>query len=392
MDELAYPLIRRAVASEAWAILPEKLTEILAVLEVRAAGGTIDPATIAAVATPRPAAQRTSTVAVLDLFGTLSKRMGLLAQSSGGTSTEQFTQDFRDAVNDASVGAIVLNVDSPGGATSGIPELANTVYQARGTKPIIAVANGMAASAAYWVASAADEFLVTESGEVGSIGVIAAHEDQSAALEQQGIKISLITAGKYKAENNPFEPMTDEGRAAIQARVDDAYTMFIRAVARNRGTSSEAVRTNFGQGRLVSPTDAIAAGMVDGKGTLDDAIRIAARRAIATSRTGHTAASLDSPMTLAEQSEAALIAAEAFHARVEALIAMRAAEGRRPIGETNAYRIEEHCAAYRRLLADYAVLLGQENPPLPASIPTPPTTGLLIDFLSTEARRLGVPL
>ena len=163
-------------------------------------------------------------------------------------------------------------MNSPGGQVGGIEELSKKIFDARGTKPIVAVANHLMASAAYWIGTAADEIVVTPSGEVGSIGVFAAHQDISAQLEKEGIKVSLIKAGKYKAEANPYEPLSEEARAAIQENVSDIYGSFVDAVARNRGVKSAAVRTGFGEGRVVSAKQAIELGMADRIGTLDEVI------------------------------------------------------------------------------------------------------------------------
>ncbi|MCC7371633.1 MAG: S49 family peptidase, partial [Chloroflexi bacterium] len=141
------------------------------------------------------------------------------------------------------------------------------------------------ASAAYWIASSADEIVVTPSGEVGSIGVFTAHEDISAALEAEGVTVTLISAGKYKTEGNPFEPLSEEARGAIQARVDDYYSMFVRAVARGRGVKPADVRGGFGQGRVVGADEAVRLGMADRVGTMAQTVeRLAGRRGGAGSR------------------------------------------------------------------------------------------------------------
>jgi signal peptide peptidase SppA len=182
------------------------------------------------------------------------------------------------AVNDARIGAIVFDVNSPGGSVTGVDELSKMIYDARGSKPIVAVANHLMASAAYWIGTAADELVVTPSGEVGSIGVFAAHQDVSAAMEKEGVKTTLISAGKYKTEGNPFEPLTDEAHASIQARVDDYYSMFTKAVARNRGVNVADVRGGFGEGRVVGAQQAVSLGMADRVATLDDVISGLTRR------------------------------------------------------------------------------------------------------------------
>ncbi len=160
----------------------------------------------------------------------------------------------------------------PGGQASGIDEVSSQIFEARGKKPIVAVANHMMASAAYYIGTAADEIVVTPSGEVGSIGAFSVHEDISAALEQKGIKVSLISAGKYKTEGNPYQPLTVEARAAMQVRVSEVYDAFIRSVARNRGVKPAMVRNGFGEGRLVNARQAIELGMADRIGTLDETI------------------------------------------------------------------------------------------------------------------------
>jgi len=196
----------------------------------------------------------------------------MLMEASGAVSAQRLTAAFRAALNDPEVGSIVLDLDSPGGQVGGIEELANEIYQARSQKPVTAVANGLAASAAYWLASAAGELVVTPSGEVGSIGVFAIHEDYSAMLDKAGVKVSLIAAGKYKTEGNPFEPLGEEAQVAVQGVVNDYYDMFTRAVARGRGVSQADVVAGFGEGRVVMAEQAVRLGMADRVATIDEVI------------------------------------------------------------------------------------------------------------------------
>lgn len=278
--KLHYPHIVRFVAGREWAILPEKMAEIWDFLAIKASGGDVDPDEITArfgAAKADRRGQSAGEVAVLPIMGTISHRMNMMSEFSGGTSVEGLTAAFRDLVRDPQVGAIVLDVDSPGGSVDGIDELAAEIYRARGSKPIVAVANSLMASAAYWLAVSADEIVASPSAEIGSIGVIGGHEDQSAFYDKMGVKVSLITAGKYKAENNPFEPMTEEGRAAIQRRVDEAYGRFVRAVSRGRGVGVDAVRNGFGEGRVVSAREAVSLGMADRIATIDEVIAGLAR-------------------------------------------------------------------------------------------------------------------
>lgn len=262
----AYPQVMRLVCESPWAIRAEKLVAIREMLAVRAAGGRFSAEEIEARIGSGPAGKSSSTVAtvaVLPIYGVITPRADLMTEMSGGTSVQGFLDSFRAAVANPDIGGILLDVDSPGGMTDLVPEAAAEIRGARGSKPIVAVANTDAASAAYWLASQADEVVVTPSGMVGSIGVFAAHEDVSAAMERDGVKTTLISAGKYKVESNPFEPLSEEARGAIQARVDAFYGMFTRDVAKGRGVAVDAVRGGFGEGRVVTASEALKANMVD---------------------------------------------------------------------------------------------------------------------------------
>ncbi len=314
--ETRYPHVVRAIAEQPWALQPEKLAAMLDVIRFRNAGGHLtleeihsrvgarryqagegyfEPDTerfyrprrdaetgallgyFALDGTPRPASA--PVVAVLGIYGIISQRADMFTEMSGGTSIERVSARFRQALADPAVKAIVFDFDSPGGGVYGVDELAAEIREARGQKPSAAVANSLAASAGYWLASAAGELSVTPSGEVGSIGVYAAHEDLSGMMEQDGVKMTLISAGKYKTEGNPFEPLSDEAKGYLQGRVDDYYRAFVGAVAKGRGVTPESVRKGFGQGRVVGAQAAKAEGMADRIETLDEALRrIGARR------------------------------------------------------------------------------------------------------------------
>ena len=212
-------------------------------------------------------------VAVLPLHGVISHRMSMMNAMSGGTSTEAFGAAFNAAIADPAIGGIVIDIDSPGGSVAGVQELWQTIMAARGEKPIIAMANSMAASAAYWIATAADEIVVTPSGEVGSIGVITAHQDLSAKMEQEGEKITIVSAGKKKADLNPFAPLSDRAMADLHARADLLYGHFVGAVAQGRGTTASTVRAGFGEGGMVDAKEAVKIGMADRIGTMEVAIQ-----------------------------------------------------------------------------------------------------------------------
>jgi signal peptide peptidase SppA len=202
-------------------------------------------------------------VAVMPIHGVIEQRMSPMGYTFGGFSTEDGEAALRSMVDNPSIDAIVLHVDSPGGSTYGVQEFSDAIFEARGKKKIYAVADSTAASAAYWIASAADTFIATPGGDVGSIGVYMVHADESKAWDNMGVKFSIIKAGKHKAEGNPFEPLGTEGRDYFQGLVDDTYGKFIDTISRNRKTSRSTVREKFGQGRLVSADSAKEAGMID---------------------------------------------------------------------------------------------------------------------------------
>ena len=271
-----YEHIMQAVIETPWAILPGKLAIIQSLLTLRAAGHRLTAEEIRAqIQGARPQSgpiQAGNGIAVIPIVGTIIPRGDMLMESSGAVSTQRIAAAFRSAMSNPDVGSIILDMDSPGGQVGGVDELATEIFQARGQKRIVAVANHLAASAAYWLATAADEVVVSPSGEVGSIGVFAMHQDISQALESEGVKVNLIAAGKYKTEGNPFEPLNEESRAAIQGRVDDYYQMFAGAVARNRGVKRAEVVGGFGEGRVVGAKQAVVLGMADRVATLDETI------------------------------------------------------------------------------------------------------------------------
>jgi capsid assembly protease len=277
MSDLKYTRIVEAVCETPWAILPQKLAIIQTLLMLRAQGHRLTEKEVAEQLAATPGREGSGQasgqgVAVLPLVGTIIPRGGMFTEIGVAVSVQRFTRVLRQALADPEVGSIVSDIDSPGGQVGGVAELGQEIYEARSRKRIVAVANHLAASAAYWIGSAADELIVSPSGEVGSIGVVAIHEDISGLLEQQGVAVNLITAGRYKVEGNPFEPLNEEARSAIQGRVDEYYGMFTADVARNRGVSVGQVREGFGEGRVVGAETAVSLGMADRVATLDQVL------------------------------------------------------------------------------------------------------------------------
>jgi signal peptide peptidase SppA len=209
-------------------------------------------------------------VAVIGVTGTLLKKESWMSAWSGCTSYEGIGKQFAAAVNDARVQAILLDIDSPGGETNGCFELSDFIYSARGLKPIYAVADDMALSAAYAIASAADKVYVTRTGTVGSVGVYALHTDESGWDEQTGLKYKYIHHGAKKVDGNPHEGLSEGAEADIQAEVDREGVIFESTVARNRkADAKDIVALEAG---LLWAENAVPL-LADEVGTVDDALK-----------------------------------------------------------------------------------------------------------------------
>lgn len=207
-------------------------------------------------------------VAVLPVRGSIGQHRG--ADYWANVYSEDLSAQITRLAESPSIGAIVLDIDSPGGIVYGMPELAETVRGLRDSKPIIGLANGMAASAAFWLLASTTKAFATPSSEVGSHGVWTAHVDQSKALEQEGIDVTLVSAGEFKVEGHPFGPLTDEARDELQAGVDRYYGMFTDGLAKGRNVPAGVVKSDFGRGRMLGAADAKRAGMIDGIATLPE--------------------------------------------------------------------------------------------------------------------------
>lgn len=217
-------------------------------------------------------------VAVISAMGGLVHRTRLEADSSLLIGYNDLAADMEDALAQPEVHAIALVLDSPGGEVSGAFELADRIYAARGRKPIVAVADGMAASAAYLAASAADEVVLTTTSYVGSIGVVMRHVDYSRALANEGINVSHIFAGEHKVDGNPYQPLPTSVREHLQADIEGLYQMFVQAVARHRGMQEQAVRDT--RAAVYRGVAGVAARLADRIGTADAVIAdLSARRA-----------------------------------------------------------------------------------------------------------------
>lgn len=274
---MRYEHVISAFAAEPWAMQREKLEALTRFMAFKARGGVMSPTAVQASIEGRRdgvAARAAGDVIILPVYGVMSQRASMLQDISGGASCEQIGAAFRAAVADDSIRAIVLDIDSPGGSTFGVEDLANEIRAARGLKPIIAQVNSLAASAAYWVGCQADEMVVTPGGVVGSIGVYAVHEDLSKMLANEGVKPTLIRGrlGPNKAELNPFGPLADDALAALQERIDQEEAKFVAAVAAGRNVSTSVVVDQFGGGRVFNAEEGVRRGMADRVAPLRDTL------------------------------------------------------------------------------------------------------------------------
>ena len=310
-----------------------KLDTILSVLTLRLAGEPGD--TVASVG-ERPFLVTPNGIAVIPVLGTLANRTFGLAAMSGLASYLRLGEQLDLAAADPSVKGILLDVDSNGGQAGGVFDLADRVLGLRGVKPVYAVADEACLSAAYALACGAERFYVTQTGAVGSIGVVALHADQSGADEKAGVRYDYITAGDRKADANPHAPLSDQARAALQAEVDRLYGLFVTRVATARGLSEAQVRDQ--QAGVFFGANAVTAGLADQVGTFASALTDLSTRLAASRSSGRGGVSVLSPskgptaMSDAPPAEAAAPAAPEAALR-EQLAAEIAAQAAGPSGE-----------------------------------------------------------
>ena len=245
-----------------------KLDVILAVLGERL--NLTAPAADLAIPVPRVTPAQPSGIAVIPIHGTLVKRVLGMEAASGLTSYGGIAQEIDAALADPLVQGILLDIDSPGGEASGSFELARQIRHAATQKPVWAVANDAAYSAAYALAASAQRLIVTETGGVGSIGVIALHIDQSAKDAQEGYRYTAVTAGTHKNDFSPHHPLSDAAKAELQTEVDRLYGLFVEHVAAMRSLDADAVRAT--EAGLYFGANAITAGLADAVSSFETAL------------------------------------------------------------------------------------------------------------------------
>jgi signal peptide peptidase SppA len=246
-------------------ILPDKLSVILSVIGERI--GIDEKITLIETGLKTPLGNSKSgdepipeNISVIPVLGSLVHRTHGLDAMSGLTSYEDIRKNFRAALEEKS-DAILFDINSPGGEAHGLMDLVDEIYEARGDKPIYAVANEAAYSAAYAIASAADKIFLSRSAGVGSVGVIAIHRDQSKFDESVGMKYTPVYAGARKNDLSPHHPLSTEARDFLKEEVERHYQMFVDTVARNRGIPVSKVKST--EAGLFTGDSAVAVGFAD---------------------------------------------------------------------------------------------------------------------------------
>lgn len=264
------PLIMDSVINTCWAILPGKLSEIMAVLQSKNNGIVLEMAEQSKQSEPQDRNYSVKDgVVEITIHGTLSKRIGMVQALSGGTSYQAIQNQIRRAESDPDVKGIFYNYDSPGGNVDGLFTTADMIFNTE--KPSLSFADGLMASAACIMGSGADYVVASDrSTEIGSLGVVSIHLDKSKKYEKEGIKPTVFSAGRYKADGNSYEPLSDKVAAHFQDKLDYMYTLAIDTVARNRNVSATHL-IKLGADTFIGE-QAINAGLVDSIMTKEKAV------------------------------------------------------------------------------------------------------------------------
>lgn len=269
-DQVAAPRFFQSLADQVWAVQSPAVLRELAQIAQR--GGSIE-------AVERWRSERADDarhvrvrngVAIVPVMGPIFPRANLMTEISGATSIGVMARDLQQMVDRSDIRAIMLEFDSPGGAVTDVDQMAGIIAEVARQKPITAYVGGTAASAAYWLATAANEIVVARTGQVGGIGVVATVSKQQAPDEMGVMDFEIISAN---AEEKRPDPEADAGRQAVLDRINPIETTFIETVAENRGVSAETVRADFGRGNVVVGGAAVRRRMADRIGTFESVLQ-----------------------------------------------------------------------------------------------------------------------
>ncbi len=263
-------------------------------------------------------------VAIIPVLGSLVNRGAWIGSRSGMTSYEGIKYQLATAAADRDVSSIILDIDSPGGEAVGAFEVADAVRAASKSKDLVAMVNGMAASAAYAIASGAPRIITTPSGVSGSIGVVLMHADYSHALYERGVKPTLIHAGARKVDGNPYEPLRDDVKAELKAEVDQFYDLFVGSVAQGRKGKMTDASIRATEARTYVGAAAVAAGLADDIGSFETVLADLSGRG--TVRNSNPRGYLMSDKTYSQADIDAAVSTAVATARSEAIVVLNAAK------------------------------------------------------------------
>lgn len=219
----------------------------------------------------RPVLHKDKGLVVYPVVGSMVHRGDGVDADSGLQSYTAMQRELTALLDDPSVRGILLDLDTPGGEAAGLVELSEWVRQAKGEKPIWAIANTSATSAGYWLGASADKLFAAPMSSVGSIGVLTMHVDMSKAVEKRGLVHTLVFAGQHKVDGNPFEPLPEAVKANVQGHIDQLYAQFTAAVADMRGVDEAVIRST--EAKVYGPEEALSLGLIDGTGTLGQVLK-----------------------------------------------------------------------------------------------------------------------
>lgn len=268
----SYPQITQAITSTPWMIEGSSLQTILEIVNMRLEGKAfsdeeirirLDAANKNKSERDKMRVQIGGGVGVVSLYGPMFPKANLMTALSGATSLDAFRSDLQMLSDDSSVKQIVIDFNTPGGSADMVSETGDYIKQIALDKPVYGIANTAALSGGLWLLSQCTKCYATPSGQVGSLGVYNTHIDRSEQNRMLGLKVTYISAGKFKTAGNPDEPLSEEAKQYRQEHVDILYEDFKAAVGNGRNKTVDYVEENFGQGKILTPKTAKQVGMID---------------------------------------------------------------------------------------------------------------------------------
>lgn len=251
-------------AGEPWAITESALNNILTIASRQNESIEVVSAKLGRELDNSYVTEIREGAAVIPVVGPLFRYANIFTAISGASSYEILAKDFTSALENPDVHSIILDIDSPGGEVNGCAEFASMIFEARGKKPIIAYASGDAASGAYWIASACDQIIASETSMLGSIGVVAVYRGS----KDENVLEIVSSQSPYKR----LDPSSKDGKSRLQSRIDDLATVFIESIAKHRGVDPPTVIKDFGGGDVFIGKNAINSGLADDIGSLEQII------------------------------------------------------------------------------------------------------------------------